>query len=79
MDAISTTEARPTDLRRRFCSPWTERDTQTPRDERRAGAFALSILYSWRAGQVKTATVVLPERPMLQGDFRRFEIGRDDR
>jgi S1-C subfamily serine protease len=38
----------------------------------------LTVEY-WRAGQVKTATVVLPERPMLQGDFRRFEIGRDDR
>jgi len=33
----------------------------------------------WRAGQVGTATVVLPERPMLQGDFRRFETERDGR
>jgi S1-C subfamily serine protease len=30
----------------------------------------------WRAGQLKTATVVLPERPMLPGDFRRFEMER---
>jgi S1-C subfamily serine protease len=38
----------------------------------------LTVEY-WRAGQVKTATVILPERPMLQGDFRRFDIERDSR
>ena len=38
----------------------------------------LSVEY-WRAGQVNTATVVLPERPMLQGDFRRFETDREGR
>jgi S1-C subfamily serine protease len=38
----------------------------------------LTVEY-WRAGQVKTATVVLPERPMLPGDFRRFELGREER
>jgi putative serine protease PepD len=38
----------------------------------------LSVEY-WRAGQVRTVTVVLPERPMLQGDFRRFEVEREAR
>jgi S1-C subfamily serine protease len=36
-------------------------------------------LVFWRAGQMGTATVVLPERPMLQGDFRRFETEREGR
>jgi S1-C subfamily serine protease len=36
----------------------------------------LSVEY-WRAGQVNTATVILPERPMLQGDFKRFEMERE--
>jgi S1-C subfamily serine protease len=36
----------------------------------------LTVEY-WRAGQVNTATVVLPERPMLQGDFSRFEMERE--
>jgi hypothetical protein len=38
----------------------------------------LTVEY-WRAGQVNTVTVVLPERPALQGDFRRFELQRDER
>jgi S1-C subfamily serine protease len=38
----------------------------------------LSVEY-WRAGQVSTVAVVLPERPALQGDFRRFELQREER
>ena len=38
----------------------------------------LTVEY-WRAGKVNTVSVVLPERPMLQGDFRRFELGREER
>jgi S1-C subfamily serine protease len=38
----------------------------------------LTIEY-WSAGQLKTAEVVLPERPVLQGDFKRFEVDRDAR
>jgi S1-C subfamily serine protease len=32
------------------------------------------VVEYWRAGQIDAATVVLPERPMLQGDFRRFDV-----
>jgi len=38
----------------------------------------LTVEY-WRAGQLKTAEVILPERPVLQGDFKRFEIEREGR
>jgi S1-C subfamily serine protease len=38
----------------------------------------LTIEY-WRGGQVGKADVFLPERPMLQGDFRRFEVEREAR
>jgi len=35
----------------------------------------LTVEY-WSGGQSKTADVILPERPVLQGDFKRFEIER---
>jgi S1-C subfamily serine protease len=33
----------------------------------------------FRGGQSNTATVILPERPVLQGDFKRFEMERETR
>jgi S1-C subfamily serine protease len=38
----------------------------------------LTVEY-WSGGQLKTADVILPERPVLQGDFKRFEIEREVR
>ena len=38
----------------------------------------LTVEY-WSGGQLKTAEVILPERPVLQGDFKRFEIEREGR
>ena len=35
----------------------------------------LTVEY-WSGGQSKMADVILPERPVLQGDFKRFEIER---
>jgi hypothetical protein len=31
----------------------------------------------WSGGQLKAADVILPERPVLQGDFKRFEVERE--
>ncbi len=35
----------------------------------------LTVEY-WSGGQLKTANITLPERPVLQGDFKRFESER---
>jgi serine protease Do len=38
----------------------------------------LTVEY-WRGGRLDTANVILPERPMLPGDFKRFEVEREAR